>query len=332
MKRRSYAVLLWAAMCACGYAAYHPPESATSTPRRSLADIDPKPADAVFRFAAYGDTRDGHGAHRDIVAGVMSSRPSLVLQTGDLVSDSSVEEQWQTFDAITKKMRDAIPYYPARGNHDNQGGDFFEKYVPTKGVHREGFYYSFDEGPVHFVALDTAGDPLTPNGPQYKWLSDDMKKAKDDGKFIIPFYHKAIFSVGPHAMQSDVLELRPILHDLFRKYDVKLAFQGHDHLYYRTSRDGITYIVTGGGGAPLYKTRYAQLGIQGDVMEISHHFCVADVFADRVTVSAYRYDRSALDKVTVLMHPAETPVETKEGSSTGAMLLQLPSALPSGIP
>jgi hypothetical protein len=314
-------------MCACGYAAYQPLEPATGTPRRSLPDIEPKPADAVFRFAAYGDTRDGHGAHRDIVAGVMSSHPALVLQTGDLVSDSSVEEQWVTFDAITKKMRDAIPYYPARGNHDNQGGDSFEKYVPTQDVHREGFYYSFEKGPIHFLALDTAGDPITPKSPQYKWISDDMKKAREDGKFIIPFYHKAIFSVGPHAMQSDVWELRPILHDLFRKYDVKLAFQGHDHLYYRTSRDGITYIVTGGGGAPLYKTRYAQLGIQGDVMEISHHFCVADVFADRVTVSAYRFDRSALDKVTVLLHPSQTPAETTEGGTTGAAALRLQAPL-----
>jgi hypothetical protein len=49
-----------------------------------------------------------------------------------------------------------------------------------------------------------------------------------------------------------VLALRPLLDSLFQKHGVKLVFQGHDHLYYRTVRSGITYVVTGGGGAPLY--------------------------------------------------------------------------------
>jgi hypothetical protein len=45
---------------------------------------------ALLRFAAYGDTRDGHEVHRKIVGGVMSFHPALVLQTGDLVHNGSV--------------------------------------------------------------------------------------------------------------------------------------------------------------------------------------------------------------------------------------------------
>lgn len=296
-------LLLFSAAGACGYHAKPTPRpvdlSAAGQPVPTLENfILPLPSEAEFRFAAYGDTRDGHAAHRRIIEGVVASGPAFVLQTGDLVSDSSVSSQWVTFDDITLKMRSTIPYYPARGNHDNQGGTFFDEYLPTEGIHREGFYYSFDKGRLHFIAIDTEDD-LVASGPQYTWLEADMKKAKTEDRFIIPYYHKAIYSIGPHATQRDVLELRPILHDLFRKYDVKLVFQGHDHIYYRTLRDGIVYVVTGGGGAPLYSTRHPEMALPEDVSEVVHHFCIGDVFSDRIVVSVFRLDLSRLDHFTV---------------------------------
>jgi 3',5'-cyclic AMP phosphodiesterase CpdA len=277
-----------------------PPETPVTLP---TVDIWVKTlAKPISRFAAYGDTRDGHEVHRWIVAAVVASNPEFVLQTGDLVSDSSVAAQWKIFDDITGKMRASIPYYPARGNHDNQGGDIFETYLPTQGIHREGFYYSFDKGRIHFVAVDTE-ETLVETGPQYEWLEADMTKAREEGKLIVPFYHKATYSVGPHSTSPDVWALRPILHDLFRKHDVRLVFQGHDHIYYRTTRDGIVYVVTGGGGAPLYSSQHSELGIPGDIFERTHHFCIGDVYEDRVVVTVYRDNLSQLDTFTVAMPP-----------------------------
>src|SRR3981081_4369243 len=63
------------------------------------------PANPVFRFAAYGDTRDQHAIHREIVKEVMTFQPALVLQTGDLVHHADVESEWKIFDEITREMR-----------------------------------------------------------------------------------------------------------------------------------------------------------------------------------------------------------------------------------
>jgi len=52
---------------------------------------------------------------------------------------------------------------------------------------------------------------------------------------------------------------------LFEQYGVDMVFNGHDHHYERTcpiragqcssaQEGGVVYYVTGGGGAPLYKT------------------------------------------------------------------------------
>jgi hypothetical protein len=39
---------------------------------------------------------------------------------------------------------------------------------------------------------------------------------------------------------------------MFATYKVDYVFAGHIHGYARSVRDGVTYIVTAGGGAPLY--------------------------------------------------------------------------------
>jgi len=298
--RRASIVILLAAASACAQ------QPAAPTPQRSAVSIESKDPAAPLRFAAYGDTRGlregdsrpNHDIHRDIVKGVMSFRPALVLQTGDLVYDGNVKAQWETFDQITGEMRRQIPYYPARGNHDAGTRGYYEQRVIQPVLSGNKLYYSFEKGYVHFVAIDTE-QAVEPGSAQGRWLATDLLKAQQKGMFIVPFFHKAMFSVGPHAEESDVLALKAILHPLFQKYGVRLVFEGHDHLYYRTVRDGITYVVTGGGGAPLYDKKHPELEIPGDVFESVNHFCIADVYPDRVKVTAYRRDLSQIDQFDV---------------------------------
>ena len=41
---------------------------------------------------------------------------------------------------------------------------------------------------------------------------------------------------------------------------VSFVFSGHDHLYQRGEVDGLKYVVSGGGGAPLYSVRCGAKG------------------------------------------------------------------------
>ena len=261
------------------------------------ASPDGGPAPAL-RFAVYGDTRDGHDVHAAIVAGALTKGAELVLETGDLVRDSSSAAEWARFDAITTVMRAAVPFYPARGNHDNQGGDLFEAHLPRTGVTRERFHYSFDRGPLHFVAIDTE-EALGRGTPQYAWLDADMERARRGGRSIIVISHKPVFSIGPEAARRDLAERRETLHPLFRRHGVVLVFSGHDHMYYRTIRDGVTYVVTGGGGAPLYRAVHQELRAPGDVYESVHHFCVGEARGGVLVVTVFRQDLSELDRFTV---------------------------------
>ena len=286
-----FAAVLALVLAAC-------PQTSRPPALRPLTAGGPAPTAALFRFAAYGDTRDNHDIHREIVKEVTGFQPALVLQTGDLVHHGDAADEWRIFDQITGDMRRRIPYYPARGNHDVGTSGFYEQRVTSPVASGNQLYYSFEKENLHFVAIDTQ-QAVGPTSEEGRWLEADLAQARAAGRFIVPFFHKAIFSIGPHAVESDIMALRPVLHALFRRHGVRLAFEGHDHIYYRTVRDGITYVVTGGGGAPLYDGRHPELGVPGDVFEKVNHFCVADVYPDRVAVTAYRRDLSRLDRFTV---------------------------------
>ena len=67
---------------------------------------------------------------------------------------------------------------------------------------------------------------------------------------------------------------RDDLHRFFLKTGVKAVFEGDDHRYDRMQKDGILYLITGGGGAPLtyFKKRggffhYAWISVQQQRVE-----------------------------------------------------------------
>ena len=139
-------------------------------------------------------------------------------------------------------------------------------FLPLNHLSRSEAYYSFDIGDAHFIALNSYL-PFEPGSPQYRWLDEDLKGAADyKWKFV--FLHDPFYSTGKHG--SNINERR-ILCPLFEKGGVAIVFAGHDHLYERTENiKGVTYIVTGGGGAPLYdaiKTDWSA------AIDDTHHFC-----------------------------------------------------------
>jgi 3',5'-cyclic AMP phosphodiesterase CpdA len=226
----------------------------------------------------------------------MKQNPALVLQTGDLVHTGSKAELWQIYDEITGDMRKKIPVYPARGNHD-VGGKGYEEHVTEPFTSGNKLYHSFDKENAHFIilAIDEVSD-YSPKSAQYRWLIEDLKTARGKGKTIFVLFHVPPYSIGSHGSDEDV---RAVLCPLFIQYGVTSVFNGHDHNYYRTVRDGVTYIVSGGGGAPLYPCNVNKGVIPGDRYESVNHILVCDVNGDTMTMTALRSDGSALDRFTL---------------------------------
>ncbi len=247
------------------------------------------PSGDRFTFVVYGDTRTYPEDHAKVIAEIVRLHPEFVLQSGDLVSDGGNPQQWDQFTQITQPLRDAhIGYFPARGNHDI--GPYYLRYVPKPVESGNGYYYAFTRHGCRFLMLDSM-DPegFDPASAQYGWLVAQLAQARKSALNTFVMFHEAPFSVGPHGPTPDA---QRYLHPLFVQYRPRAVFCGHDHLYYRTTREGVTYFVTGGGGAPLYTPDRARaVAVTGDVYASVHHVIRCDVDGARVTLTVIALDR-----------------------------------------
>ena len=269
-------------------------------------------APAPLRFAVYGDMRyPGHVAHRTIVEALVREAPALIVNTGDLTDVGSEESNWQRYFEITAPMGAIAPVVPALGNHDadRRGAGAALTWslfgVPAKGPPG---WTSLDLGGVHFVILSTNE---MRNPAQVAWLRDDLARARrHHARAIFAFCHEGPWAHGLHGGASEMArDYAPLL----AAAHVDVLFSGHDHIYERgvgsTPEGNLTYVVTGGGGAPLYNPTCR--AASGPPPNVPHPLppCPASV---AVLTNSYHYImvEVAPDGVTLCpRHPDGSPVE-----------------------
>lgn len=238
----------------------------------------------------YGDTRTDHQTHKKIVDEIIKIKPALVFHTGDLVANGLVPDQWDTFNKIVSDLLEITEFYPALGNHEKNSPLYFDNFTLPNNER----WYSVERGNLHFIVLDSNSD-CNIDSEQYLWLEDDLQNITENMIFVIAIFHHPPFSTGRHP--EDQKGLRQSIVPLFEQYDVDIVFTGHDHDYERSLYNNIYYIVTGGGGAPLYdQTRtspYSQIFIK------AYHFCKLSVIDNQVIIEVYDIDSKLIDQFVI---------------------------------
>ncbi len=242
-----------------------------------------------FRFVVYGDTRTRHNIHRQVIEDALKMSPDFAIHTGDMVANGSSRGQWREFFDIENPLLRTVAFFPVIGNHEHNT-PYFDDFF-----HEPKTYYSFDWGSAHFTMLDTdfghaGGEPFWRE--QAAWMESDLgKAASKDFRFVVT--HHPPFSVITHRQGSqDLLRLVPI----FEKYKVTAVFSGHDHNYQRHLKNGITYIVTGGGGAPLYAVDRFIPGVTQKA-ESTENFVTVDILGKHVGIEARALNGRLIDTI-----------------------------------
>ncbi len=209
-------------------------------------------ADLPFTFVVLGDTRTRHEIHRKAEERVVAEKGSFVLHTGDLVSDGFKADDWDKFFDIEKDLLSNVPFYPTPGNHERNAPVYF-KYFSFPGGN--GHRYSFSWGSVHVAAVDTneIGDSSQARAAflqeEVEWLRQDLSRNKKPLTFV--FMHHPLYT-AVESRRAGAAKLAEKLEPVLIEGKVTAVFAGHDHNYQHHLKAGIHYIVTGGGGAPLY--------------------------------------------------------------------------------
>lgn len=263
------------------------------------------PKDAPLRFAVYGDMRGGHAVHARIAESIVAEAPAMVLVTGDLVMRGSDEGDWQKLFAVAGDLMAQVPFYPAAGNHDvgragaeeRRMNEVFALWPGPEDRPDWGHWYSFDVSGVHVVMLDSNAYR---HAEQLAWLERDLAAARARGvRAIFAVTHDGPYSRGIHKGNRYAAETyAPVL----ARYNTSLLFAGHDHMYQRGEVGGLRYIVTGGGGAPLYPIRCGIPGrprcaVDDGMKKVAreHHYMTVQVLAGHARVCPRRPNREPLE-------------------------------------
>jgi hypothetical protein len=246
-----------------------------------------KPAGAhAVRFDVFADQGDcvHFAAACKVMDGIAQDRPDFVLGAGDLTYANESDNGPDAADAwandIMRYYSTWAPLLPTPGNHEYLRGDSIGNYKgrfvlplqqPGQGApgRSSGDYYSFTYGPLHVVALPEHYIDMKAGSRFQHWLDADLRQAAANPavKWRVAFGHRPFYSSGRrHGGDHKYVKwVRPVL----EKYHVDIVFSGHEHTYERTlpmlngvprskapkawtQGVGTAYVVTGGGGAPIY--------------------------------------------------------------------------------
>lgn len=221
-------------------------------------------------FLVVGDTRTGHFVYRDIVASISSSFTfaACLVNTGDMIEDAGNRTQWEHFLTMTAPIAEVMPWYGTVGNHDVNSYASQQMYQDIMDFPGNELYYSFNLLDSHFIVLDTEvpGEVGGIVGEQLAWLKHDLSTSAASDRYIFVFTHRPVYPQGKYRGQN--LANADELHQLFIQYGVDVVFSGHEHQYYVYQKDTMHYVVTGGGGAPIYSG-----GIGGSF----HHYLLVEL-------------------------------------------------------
>lgn len=263
---------------------------------------------APFRFVAYGDTRfhdpaDTEAANPSVrvalVKAIAEVKPAFICFTGDIVYNGYDSGDWKVWDSETRVWRDKkIPVYPALGNHDLHGeqnialGNYFQRFPELKNSR----YYSVRIVNTLMLVLDSSLDEIS--GPEGQWLAEKLDHVPLDVDFVLLMFHHPPYTSssdskafgGGHSARSTEQALAKMLEEKQAQARFRIVvFSGHVHNYERHEHGGVTYFVSGGGGAHAYPIERAA----GDPFQstlVNYHYLIVEVDGKQLTVTMNRLD------------------------------------------
>jgi hypothetical protein len=216
------------------------------------------------------------------------------VNSGDLVTEGKRYEQWgpQFFGPLSG-LAETVPVYAIKGNHEGMSGSYEKLLIPPGETNN----FSFDYGPVHYFCADNTekkGDPRK----ILDLIISDMKNSKAQWKFVS--YHRPSLNAGHHWSAWGYPEALPRL----AQAGVDFVITGHSHLYERfrpiaPPQEGgsyVTYITSGGGGAPLSSIKPCNYHIKTTA---TNHFCLFEINGDKLTMDTINIDGKIIDHLEI---------------------------------
>jgi hypothetical protein len=206
------------------------------------------------RVAIAGDSRGSYAEWAMLVAAAETFEPDFYLFTGDAVSSGSNQTEWDYWYMATAEVFSHKALVPVHGNHEGLAVNWFAQ-VSLPGNEQ---WYRIRYGPLDLAILNDTSISTDQKEAQATWIGEVFGPSSAEWK--IAAHHQPAYSTNTNHGSN--LDLRATWSPPLEAAGFDLVFNGHDHTYERSvpvlaeaaveADVGITYVVTGGAGAPLY--------------------------------------------------------------------------------
>jgi len=300
--------------------------SATYTSPVGRFRTEPKVGDPV-RFAVLADTQQQwEGENRlaamgDAIAADSRMAPfDFVLHAGDLV-ESPAGTYWDDWFDSFDAMLLAAPFLPVLGNHEKNSRSYYDAFPHPPGAGQNGErWWALHWGDVAVVGLDTSATRADRIIEQQAYAEKELS-GPERHKFVI--FHHPVFSSD--AYHGSGYGYEKIYHPIFVRTGVDVVLNGHAHNYERIQKDGIAYLVLGGGGA--VPRGLASTRVDGSIVAVEGRNFYARITTTRKGIAVDVVAVAQADETSFTLTPGELldsfflPCASEESGNLWAVLV-----------
>lgn len=271
-----------------------PPAAATFT--IPAADL-PEPLVLV----AYGDMRftdslevhaSNPGARKALVEKIAAENPAAIFINGD-VPWHGIAADYAIFRGETRSWKERrLRVFPALGNHEFSActpDECLERWWETFPELRGRRWYSVALG-SKVLGIDLDSDTsLLPGSEQRLWLESQVAGLGVAVRLVlIVMHHPPVADVQTvkltdHNPRPNEISLAGYLETVAPRSAAKfIVSAGHIHNYERFAADGVTYLVSGGGGASPYEVDRTHRDLYQSADFPNYHYVRLELRGNRV--------------------------------------------------
>jgi acid phosphatase type 7 len=226
--------------------------------RKSESFVTPSLKSEKINFTVINDVHGNSGKMASYIKNGNRSGQDFYLFNGDMIDFLQSEDQLFPgfIDSAVTYFAAVKPFYYVRGNHETRGyaareiKNFFD-------YQDDRFYYSFDDGPVHFTVLD-CGEDKPDNNRYYYGLADYDTYRKEELEWLKNEVKSDAFRNAKHRI---VIVHMPIIREEKQGYGMKflsdnfgpvlnasgvslmLSAHTHRNTFYEAGKSGFNYPV-----------------------------------------------------------------------------------------
>jgi fibronectin type 3 domain-containing protein len=295
---------------------------------------------STFSFAAMGDYGGGGPGEIENAANIGTAGTQFIQTLGDNIypsaglPDPDFTTTYSDFDDHWYKELgpdvNTQAFFPANGNKDYYSNGQFWVNFPMLGTNHE--WYSYNWGDAHILVLDSE-QPLGPGSAQYAFAQADLAANQSEKWRIVVVQNPPYSSTDANSSSKQTGLMVP----LFQGYRVNLLLSGNSHNYERSypltngvpAVNGITYIVSGGGGSGFDKftSGYPEPSWSAYRESNFWEFAKITVSPSSIQENAVRADTDTVfDSTTIGPLPADTtaPAAPTGVDDSGATMTSVP--------